>query len=319
VDLVRTYKFRNGNTWTGVPIIPANMDTTGTFEMAKALMKHKMPTALHKHYSPEQLIKFYNDHTKEELSFVFYSMGIVNADYEKLKLVINSIDKSKLQNICIDVANGYTETFSNFVKKIRTEFPDKTIMAGNVVTSDMTQELIMAGADIIKVGIGPGSVCTTRKMTGVGHPQLSAIIECADAAHGMKAHVCGDGGCKMPGDIAKAFGAGADFVMSGTLFAGHDEAGGDLIEEGGYKFKRYYGMSSKTAMDKYAGGVASHRASEGKTTLIAYKGPVAATIQEILGGLRSTCTYVGASRLKDLSKCTTFIRVNHHHNTLHGD
>jgi GMP reductase len=320
VDLVREYKFQNGALWKGIPIIPANMDTTGTFEMAESLMKFQMPTALHKHYSVQELVEFYTKHSKEELSLVFYSMGIVENDYKKLKEVLSKLeDASKLQNICIDVANGYTEVFSNFVKKIRTEFPEKTLMAGNVVSKDMTQELIMAGADIIKVGIGPGSVCTTRKMTGVGRPQLSATIECADAAHGMGAYVCADGGCKMVGDVAKAFGAGADFVMLGSMFAGHDESGGKLIERDGKKYKEYYGMSSDTAMNKYHGGVASHRASEGKRIEMKYKGPVEGTIQQILGGLRSTCTYVGAKRLKDLSKCTTFQRVNHHHNTIHGD
>ena len=207
----------------------------------------------------------------------------------------------------------------NFVKKVRADFPDKTIIAGNVVTGEMVEELILAGADIIKVGIGPGSVCTTRVKTGVGYPQLSAIIECADAAHGLGGHIIGDGGCKVPGDVAKAFGGGADFVMLGGMFAGHDESGGEMVEENGKKFRLFYGMSSKTAMEKHSGGVAEYRASEGKTVKVKYKGPVAETVKDILGGVRSTCTYVGASQLKELSKRTTFIRVQEQHNEVFGN
>ena len=205
------------------------------------------------------------------------------------------------------------------MKKVRADFPDKTIIAGNVVTGEMVEELILAGADIIKVGIGPGSVCTTRVKTGVGYPQLSAIIECADAAHGLGGHIIGDGGCKVSGDVAKAFGGGADFVMLGGMLAGHDESGGELIEENGKKYRLFYGMSSKTAMDKHSGGVAEYRASEGKTVKVKYKGPVSETVKDITGGVRSTCTYVGASQLKELSKRTTFIRVQEQHNEVFGN
>ena len=219
-----------------------------------------------------------------------------------------------LQFICIDVANGYSEHFVSFVKKTRNAFPDKIILAGNVVTGEMVEELLLAGADIIKVGIGPGSVCTTRVKTGVGYPQLSAIIECADAAHGLKGHIISDGGCKVPGDVAKAFGGGADFVMLGGMLAGHDESGGELVEKNGHQYKTFYGMSSETAMNKYAGGVAEYRASEGKTVTIKYRGAVNNTMQDLLGGVRSTCTYVGAQSLKELTKRTTFIRVEEQHN-----
>jgi GMP reductase len=214
-----------------------------------------------------------------------------------------------IQFVCIDVANGYTESFARFVAKIRAAFPQLVIMAGNVVTGEMTEELILSGADIVKVGIGPGSVCTTRRMTGVGYPQLSAIIDCADAAHGLEGHICADGGCATAGDVAKAFGGGADFVMLGGMFAGHEESGGDTVERDGRKFKRFYGMSSKSAMDKYAGGVAKYRAAEGREVLVPLRGPVAETVGEILGGVRSACTYVGARRLREFSKRTTFIRV----------
>ena len=207
------------------------------------------------------------------------------------------------------MANGYSEHFVEFVKDVRKRFPQHTIMAGNVVTGEMVEELILSGADIIKVGIGPGSVCTTRKKTGVGYPQLSAVMECADAAHGLKGHIISDGGCSCPGDVAKAFGAGADFVMLGGMLAGHSESGGELIERDGKKYKLFYGMSSEMAMKKYSGGVAEYRASEGKIVEVPFKGDVEHTIRDILGGIRSTCTYVGAAKLKELSRRTTFIRV----------
>ena len=194
----------------------------------------------------------------------------------------------------------------DLVKKIRSKF-DNPLIAGNVVTGEMTEALILAGADIVKIGIGPGSVCTTRTVTGVGYPQLSAIIECADAAHGLRGHVISDGGCSKPGDVAKAFGAGADFVMLGGMFAGHEESGGELIEKDGKKYKQFYGMSSDTAMERYYGDIKNYRASEGETIALEYKGPIDKTIQQILGGLRSAATYVGAKDIKNLPKCTTFI------------
>ena len=220
--------------------------------------------------------------------------------------------------VCIDVANGYTEAFVKFIEKMRAHYPDIVIMAGNVVTGDMTEELVLAGADVVKVGIGPGSVCTTRKMTGVGYPQLSAIIECADAAHGLGGRICADGGCTRPGDIAKAFGGGADFVMLGGMLAGHEECGGEVVEVDGKCMRSFYGMSSKSAMDKYAGGVAKYRAAEGKTVYLEDRGPVDQTCQEILGGVRSACTYVGARRLKELTMRTTFVRVTQQLNEVFG-
>ena len=236
-------------------------------------------------------------------------MGIVDADLEKFKAV-NSELALPISKVCIDVANGYSTRFLDFVKRFRDSYPAVSIMAGNVVTGDVTEQLILSGVDIVKVGIGPGSVCTTRKMTGIGYPQLSAVIECADAAHGLDGLICSDGGCVDPGDVAKAFAGGADFVMLGGMLAGHDECGGKIINNK----MEFYGMSSKAAQDKHAGGVASYRASEGKKVLIPYKGPVAGTMQEILGGLRSTCTYVGAKSLKQLSKRTTFVMVSNQRN-----
>lgn len=302
--------------WSGVPLIAANMDTVGTFEMAEALYKDKIITAIHKHYSVQEWSDFLKDKNDDFYQYIALSTGTGKADEEKIKLILD--DNPKIQFLCIDVANGYSEHFVEFVKKARQNFPDKIIMAGNVVTGEMVEELILAGADIIKVGIGPGSVCTTRVKTGVGYPQLSAIIECADAAHGLGGQIIGDGGCKVPGDVAKAFGGGADFVMLGGMFAGHDESGGELITENGKTFRLFYGMSSQTAMDKHSGGVAEYRASEGKTVKVPYKGPVAETVKDILGGVRSTCTYVGASKLKELSKRTTFIRVQEQENQVFG-
>ena len=244
-------------------------------------------------------------------------MGVTRADETKFRQVLERAGEA-LQYVCIDVANGYHEGFVKFVERIRALAPGVVIMAGNVVTGEMTEELLLSGADIVKVGIGPGSVCTTRKMTGVGYPQLSAVIECADAAHGLGGLICADGGCTTPGDIAKAFGGGTDFVMLGGMLAGHAESGGELVERGGERYKRFYGMSSRAAMDKYSGGVAEYRAAEGKEVLVPYRGEVAATVQEILGGVRSACTYVGARRLKELSKRTTFVRVTQQLNEVFG-
>jgi GMP reductase len=301
VNLERTFTFRSGNSWKGVPIIAANMDGVGTFTMDLELNKHKMMVAVTKHYSQEDLI----DHFIQKFNSSVYSMGISDADLYKFNKVVESnIVKNWNIKVCIDVANGYTQSFVDFIKQFREDHPNVLLMAGNVVTPEMTEELILAGVDIVKVGIGPGSVCTTRKMTGIGYPQLSAIIECADAAHGLQGHIIADGGCSVPGDIVKAFAAGADFVMLGGMLAGHKEGGASAI--GGNQF---YGMSSETAMDLHNGGVANYRASEGKTVEIPYRGEVSRTLQDILGGLRSACTYVGASELKELSKRATFVRV----------
>ena len=302
VDLNRTYKFKHsGHEWTGVPIMAANMDGVGTFDMAAELYEHRMFTCLVKSYGLDDFIN------KQEITFGNHcavSTGTSDKDFLKLRQILNAFPE--LSFICIDVANGYSEHFGDFVSKVRTAYPKHTIIAGNVVTADMTQELILRGADIVKVGIGPGSVCTTRVQTGVGYPQLSAIIECADAAHGLGGHIVADGGCTCPGDVSKAFGAGADFVMLGGMLAGHDEGGGE-VKDGMVTF---YGMSSDTAMEKHHGGVAEYRSSEGRTVQVKYKGAVKNTVLDLLGGIRSTCTYVGAPTLKQLSKCTTFIRVN---------
>lgn len=308
VDVHREFVFKHsGHKYNGIPIVAANMDTIGTFEMARALARSDLTVALHKHYGEQELVEFFR--SLEVKSRAFYSMGIAAADLQKFERVISQAGDA-IQYVCIDVANGYTEAFVKFVEKIRQAHAGITIMAGNVVTGEMTEELILCGADIVKVGIGPGSVCTTRDMTGVGYPQLSAIIECADAAHGLGGRICADGGCASVGDVAKAFGGGADFVMLGGMLAGHDECAGELVERDGARYMRFYGMSSRTAMEKYAGGVAEYRAAEGKEILVPYRGQVAASIQEILGGVRSACTYVGARKLRELTKRSTFVRVS---------
>lgn len=313
VTLDRDFTFLHSNyKWNGVPIMAANMDTVGTFEMATELAKHKIFTAVHKHYTIEEWKKFMDEIGNNISDYIAVSTGTSEKDSKKIETIFEQ--NPQLRFICIDVANGYSEHFVNFVKEMRKQYPDKVIMAGNVVTGEMVEELLLAGADIIKVGIGPGSVCTTRVKTGVGYPQLSAIIECADAAHGLGGQIVSDGGCKIPGDIAKAFGGGADFVMLGGMLAGHTESGGETVEIDGEKYKQFYGMSSETAMNKHVGGVANYRASEGKTVEIPYRGAVENTVQDFLGGLRSTCTYVGANRLKELTKRTTFIRVEEQHN-----
>ena len=317
VTLEREFKFLHSNiVWKGIPIMAANMDTVGTFEMAKELAEHKLFTAVHKHYSLEEWRDFATNSSEEVLKNIAVSTGTGKEDSEKVKTILKEFPQ--INFICIDVANGYSEHFVNFVQKMRKNHPNKIIIAGNVVTGEMVEELLLSGADIVKVGIGPGSVCTTRVKTGVGYPQLSAIIECADAAHGMGGQIISDGGCKIPGDVAKAFGGSADFVMLGGMIAGHTESGGELIEKNGEKFRAFYGMSSETAMNKHSGGVANYRASEGKTVEVPFKGDVKNTVIDILGGIRSTCTYVGAKRLKELTKRTTFIRVQEQENQVYS-
>uniref|UniRef100_A0A0R3RRV9 GMP reductase n=1 Tax=Elaeophora elaphi TaxID=1147741 RepID=A0A0R3RRV9_9BILA len=312
VDLVREFLFRNSKKrYVGIPVVASNMDTVGTFEVAETLSKKKLFTFIHKHYSIEQWMQFANRISSDQDIFKHLSVssGISSNDFAKLKKICDLIPD--LEYICLDVANGYSEIFVDFIRQVREEFPRHTIFAGNVVTGEMAEELILSGADVVKVGIGPGSVCTTRKKAGVGYPQLSAVLECADASHGLNGHVMSDGGCTNPGDVAKAFGAGADFVMIGGLFAGHDQCGGDTVVKDGQKYKLFYGMSSDTAMKKHEGSVAEYRASEGKTITVPCRqvGDITETVQDLLGGLRSACTYTGAKKLKELPKRATFVRV----------
>jgi len=322
VDLTRKFKFLNCEKYyddpidVGIPIIAANMFNIGTIEMAKALAKHNCWTALHKFYSTEEIERFFKEEY-EAARRTFYTTGISENDFEKLKTLYKLA--VPLPYICIDVPNGYMQTFVDKCKEIRNMFGRSVIMAGNVVSSEMTQELLLVGkVDIVKCGIGGGSACTSRLVAGIGVPQLSVVIECADSAHGIGGHICSDGGIRYPADFCKAIGAGADFTMAGGIFSGHDQCSGDFTydEQGNKKSMVFYGMSSDTAMKKHYGSKASYRASEGRTIEIPYKGSIDKTIEEILGGLRSTCTYVGTTKLKDLSKCTTFIKVNRVHDNI---
>ena len=306
VDLSRTFKFHNsGNEWTGVPIMSSNMDGVGTFAMAKVLQDHKMITVMRKHYSVEDWTKNAKGVKMKYLS-VCTGTGVIwdpdAKDFATMQAVLAMYPDIKF--ITVDVANAYHENYADFIARLRDQYPDKTIIAGNVISAEMTEELILKGADIVKCGIGPGSVCTTRLMTGVGVPQLSGIIECADAANGIGGHIIADGGCVYPGDVAKAFGAGAHFVMLGGMLAGHDESEGEVVN-GKIQF---YGMSSDAAMATHGTRKDGYRGAEGKVVQLPHKGPVEPTIIEILGGVRSTCTYIGAKRIKDMPKCTTFVR-----------
>ena len=315
VDLRRKYKFKYSKlSWEGVPIFASNMDGVGEVDIASKLASFKMMTSLTKQHGEKEIKKLQKNKTIH--NYVALSCGTSQESYSRLNNLLKKNPKFKF--ICIDVANGYSENFSKFVSEVRKKYPTKTIIAGNVVTADMTQELVLSGADIVKVGIGPGSVCTTRIQTGVGYPQLSAVLECADAAHGLGAHIIADGGCTSPGDVAKGFGAGADFVMLGGMLAGHKEGGGKIIKIKDKNYIEFYGSSSEEANEKHYGGLADYRSSEGKKVSIEYRSSLEKTVKDILGGIRSSCTYVGAPTLKQLSKCTTFVRVNNQYNDVFG-
>ena len=367
VDLERGFTFRNYKPYVstdvlpdgypvvqkyerhyrGIPIMASNMDGVGTFEMADTLATGGIFTCLVKTYSIKELVDYFDQddrsHDPARTEYVAMSIGITDDDHKKFRMVYEQVN-DRLKYVCIDVANGYSSRFRDVVAEFRTQYPDIVIIAGNVVTGEMTEELILAGADIVKVGIGPGSVCTTRIQTGVGYPQLSAVIECADAAHGLGGHIIADGGCTCPGDVAKAFAGGADFVMLGGMLAGHDEGGGEVITKryqtnevlpSGYmvgdtdvgeiklkieekQFVQFYGMSSDAANTKHFGGLKDYRSSEGREILVPYRGEVARTVQDLLGGLRSTCTYAGALRLKHLMRCTTFVRCTQQFNSVYA-
>ena len=304
VEVEREFTFPHStSTWKGVPIIAANMDTVGTIEIYQKLSQYKILTALHKFYNLEDL----KDKNMDENYFMI-STGISEKDYERLK---NILDNMKVKWVCIDVANGYMQQLVDFCKKVRENYPEKIIVAGNVVSREMAEELIINGkVDVVKAGIGGGSACVTRLKTGVGMPQLSAVIECSDAAHGVNGFIISDGGITCPGDMAKAFCGGADFVMVGGQFAGHDENPGEVIEENGQKYKLFYGMSSEHAMKKHYGEMAKYRSSEGRFIKLKYKGPVENTVLDYLGGIRSCCTYINAKCIKNMSKCTTFVMVS---------
>ena len=303
VDLTRTIRFKSGVEWSGIPIISANMDTTGTFNVYKSLHKSKIITAMHKFHTLDDY-KEMNKIISLDPNLFMVSTGISDEDFMKVKQILSEINCNW---ICIDIANGYIKRLVDFCQKVRKEYPDKIIVAGNCATREMVEELILnGGVDVVKIGIGPGSACSTRIKTGVGVPQLTAVMECSDASHGVGGYIIADGGITCPGDAAKAFGGGADFVMLGGQLAGHDENPGDVVERNGKKFKSFHGMSSKKAMTTHYGKMNKYRASEGRELLIPYKGPLENTVEDYLGGLRSTCTYIGAEKIKHIPKCTTF-------------
>ena len=345
VNLERGFTFRNARdgktgkpvSYCGIPIIASNMDGVGTFAMAEALARAGLFTCLVKTYETDRIADYFTERKAEtdRRAHVAMSIGIGEADLQKFRDV-HARAQDAMGYVCVDVANGYSEKFVDFIRSLRRDFPHLVIMAGNVVTGEMTEELILAGADLVKVGIGPGSVCTTRIQTGVGYPQLSAVIECADAAHGLGGHIIADGGCTCPGDIAKAFAGGADFVMLGGMLAGHEEGEGEMVEKwvagteyepdgaGSFrprierrKFMRFYGMSSGAANRRHFGGLKEYRASEGREVLVPWRGDLSASLQNILGGVRSACTYCGAHRLKHLSKCATFVRTTRQYNPVY--
>ena len=315
VDLSRTYTFYHSDKeWTGVPIMSSNMDATGTFEMHEELSPHGMVTCIARHQNRDG--KLWTQMYRRD--YLCVMSGISDKEISEIVGVANTFPDVAF--VGLDVANGYTINFVDAIKRLREHLPKATMIAGNVVTGDMVMELILAGVDIVKVGIGGGSVCTTRTKTGIGYPQLSAVIECADAAHGIGGHIIADGGCNSSGDIVKAFAAGADFVMIGGMLAGHDECDGELVFEDDNPEPvgmQFYGMASKTAMDRHGHSNREYRGEEGKTVIVPYRGPVKDTVADILGGIRSACTYVGAKRLKDLTKCTTFVKVNNTHNRIY--
>jgi len=292
-----------------VPIIAANMDGVGTFAMAKSLAKYQLMTALVKHYSLEELLDFYAQ--EEHSKYAIYSMGTGDGDWDKFVSFDRACTDSDIHHpiaVCVDVANGYTAHLERFLARLREDYPDYILMVGNVVTPERTEKLIDLGADIVKIGVGPGSVCTTRKMTGVGYPQFSAVLECAAAADAAGGAICADGGITCPGDAAKAFAAGAKYIMAGGLFAGHEE-GLPIDAPSDIQRVFFYGMASKEAQDKHNGGVADYRASEGKFVAVPYRGPVESTVKELLGGLRSACTYIGAESVEDMHRRAKFVKV----------
>lgn len=311
INLERVFHFRYSTMpWAGIPIISSNMTSVTTPKVAEKMLEHHMlacqPKNVRFPFSSDDLIP---------------SVGL-NSDYGDFEYGF----------LCVDVPNGYIENIVSLTKAIRDLHQERvTLIVGNVVTAEQTEALILAGADIIKIGIGGGSACSTRIKTGVGMPQLSAVIECADAAHGLNGLIISDGGCQVTGDVCKAFAAGADFVMLGGMLAGHEENAKicitcegtgsistlDLVHsikctycDGLGKNYDFYGSSSERSNNETAGGLKNYRASEGWEIKLPNRGSIENTLQDIEGGLRSACAYVGAKNLKSLSKCATFVQVN---------
>ena len=303
VEMTRKFTFRNsGKVIDFCPIFASNMDGVGTFEMAKVLQNHKMMTVITKSTTLDEWKEAVGNGVRLQSVSVCTGTNKIwdpeAQDYASMKAVLEAFPDVKM--ITIDVANAYHENFVDFIKMVRDDYPDKVIVAGNVVTPEMVEELIINGADVVKIGIGPGSVCTTRTMTGIGVPQFSAIVECADAANGVDGHIMADGGCTQPGDIAKALAGGAHKLDNGTYVPHFEEQ----------KFVEFYGMSSDRAREKHGRRKDGYRGNEGRHIIMPYRGEVNETVENILGGVRSSATYIGARRLKDMPKCATFVRTN---------
>ena len=316
VDMTRNFTFRNsGKQMNFLPIFASNMDGVGTFSMAKVLQEYKMMTVITKTTGIEEWRKAVGNGVRLQSVSVCTGTNVMwdkeAQDWKTMQEVLRSFPDIKM--ITIDVANAYHQNMVDFIAKVRDQYPTKIIVAGNVVTPEMTEELIINGADVVKIGIGPGSVCTTRTMTGVGVPQFSAILDCADAANGVDGHIMADGGCVFPGDIAKAFGGGAHMVMIGGMLAGHDESEQQVVD-GKIEF---YGMSSDRAREKHGKRKDGYRGNEGRLISLPYRGPVKGTVEDILGGVRSACTYIGARRLKDMPKCASFVTTNNVQNQVY--
>jgi GMP reductase len=316
VDMTRNFTFRNsGKQMNFLPVFASNMDGVGTFSMAKVLQEYKMMTVITKTTNIDEWRQAIGNGVRLQSVSVCTGTNVMwdkeAQDWKTMQDVLQSFPDIKM--ITIDVANAYHQNMVDFIKKVRDEYPTKIIVAGNVVTPEMTEELIINGADVVKIGIGPGSVCTTRTMTGVGVPQFSAILDCADAANGVDGHIMADGGCVYPGDIAKAFGAGAHMVMIGGMLAGHDESEQPVVD-GKIEF---YGMSSDRAREKHGRRKDGYRGNEGRLISLPYRGAVQSTVEDILGGIRSACTYIGARRLKDMPKCASFVTTNNVQNRIY--
>ena len=316
VDMTRNFTFRNsGKQMNFLPIFASNMDGVGTFSMAKVLQEYKMMTVITKTTGIEEWRKAVGNGVRLQSVSVCTGTNVMwdkeAQDWKTMQEVLKSFPDIKM--ITVDVANAYHQNMVDFIAKVRDQYPTKIIVAGNVVTPEMTEELIINGADVVKIGIGPGSVCTTRTMTGVGVPQFGAILDCADAANGVDGHIMADGGCVFPGDIAKAFGGGAHMVMIGGMLAGHDESEQEVVD-GKIEF---YGMSSDRAREKHGKRKDGYRGNEGRLISLPYRGPVQGTVEDILGGVRSACTYIGARRLKDMPKCASFVTTNNVQNQIY--
>ena len=308
VDMTRKFTFRNSSkVMNFTPIFASNMDGVGTFSMAKVLQEYKMMTVITKTTTPEQWRAAVGNGVRLQSVSVCTGTNKVfdddAQDYKNMQEVLKMFPDIKM--ITVDVANAYHQNMVGFVEKVREQYPDKVIVAGNVVTPEMTEELIISGADVVKIGIGPGSVCTTRTMAGVGVPQFSAILECADAANGVDGHIMADGGCTQPGDIAKALGGGAHMVMIGGMLAGHNESEVEVIDGQ----REFYGMSSDRAREVHGKRKDGYRGNEGRLISLPHRGPVEPTLEDILGGVRSACTYIGARRIKDMAKCASFVQT----------